>query len=236
VVARSEEKRSEAKQMDEVRRIRLLVAPALFVASLLWGSWLDHDSTIWRHVSANHDWSHLIGLIAGGGFVVFVAGYVIGTVTYVILRSFFPCLSKRNHLFHEAALSDTPFQKIWTKLGAPSTEQKRLQELFAVVAFDHGVLRKEHEGVHQWVVRRWTAFNVAANSIFGLALSIPIGKCVLAIHASIQWWVPVLVFVAFLLRSAFWAWTDTMHMLEFMASLDVQPAPRPAARARRRST
>ena len=58
--------------MDEVRRIRLLIAPALFVASILWGAWWDPDSTFSKHVFRDHDWSKVIGLIAGGGFVVFV--------------------------------------------------------------------------------------------------------------------------------------------------------------------
>jgi hypothetical protein len=76
--------------MDEDRRIRFLVAPTLFVASLLWGAWSDHA---WRDFMVatlkDHEWPKLIAAIAGGGLLVFVAGYVIGTWTYFVLRLFF---------------------------------------------------------------------------------------------------------------------------------------------------
>jgi hypothetical protein len=47
------------------------------------------------------------------------------------------------------------------------------QDLYVVAAFDFDILRKHHEGVHQWLFRRSNGFNIAANSISALALSFP---------------------------------------------------------------
>jgi len=81
--------------------------------------------------------------------------YVIGTITYVVLRLFFRPLHGRGYRFHEVALSKGAFQAIWDKLGAPG-EADREWELFAGVAFDHGLVRKNYEGIHEWgAMRDW---------------------------------------------------------------------------------
>ena len=57
--------------------------------SLGWGAWFDPDHTKQRvildHLQVDN-LSKLIGLAAGGGYVVFAFGYIIGTLTYAILR------------------------------------------------------------------------------------------------------------------------------------------------------
>jgi hypothetical protein len=211
--------------MDEIRRIRLLIAPALFIASILWGAWWDPDSTFSKHVFRDHDWSNVIGLIAGGGFVVFVGGYIIGTITYVVLRQLFRPLNGRGYRFHEIALSKGDFQTIWDKLGAQGTADRE-RELFAGVAFDHGLLRKNYEGIHEWCVRHWTAFNISVNSICGLILSFPIGILMVGLHHCLWWSLPALLFIGFLLRSAVWAWNDAMLLA--LPFLHGSPSPAPA--------
>jgi hypothetical protein len=93
--------------MDEARTIRFYVAPVLFLMSLIWGAWFDPTK---QHVILDHlqvdKLPNLIGLAAGGGFVVFAFGYVIGTLTYAFLRLFFHfkawcCGGSR---YHEAGL------------------------------------------------------------------------------------------------------------------------------------
>jgi hypothetical protein len=73
--------------MDEDRRIRFLIPPALFIASLLLGAFLDKPTfdNLKSFVGNSDGWTELIKLIAAGGFVVFVAGYVIGTMWTVII-------------------------------------------------------------------------------------------------------------------------------------------------------
>jgi phosphotransferase system glucose/maltose/N-acetylglucosamine-specific IIC component len=206
--------------MDEDRRIRFLVAPMLFVASLLLGALSDQTARDFIvQTLKNPDWSKLIGLIAGGGVVVFAVGYIIGTVTYFVLRLLFRYRPQRwgKSRFHEVALSDDAFFQVWTKLGA-SGMPDRWQELFAGVAFDHGVLRESPEGVHRWLFRRWNAFNIATTSFCGLILSFPFGHFI-GIPCSLAWYFSVGAFAAILVFVMVWAWRDTMNMADFMARL-----------------
>jgi hypothetical protein len=209
--------------MDEDRRIRFLVAPILFVASLLWGALSNRTARDFIvEVLKNPDWSKVIGLIAGGiaggGVVLFAAGYVIGTLAYFFLRLLFRCrLYFGKSRFHEVAMSDDAFKQVWKILGASGVPD-RLQELSAGVAFDHDVLRKNHEGIHQWMFRRWNAFSIATTSFCGLVLSFPFGHA-FGIPLSRTWWLPVSVFAVILVFVMVWAWRDTMNMLDFMVRL-----------------
>jgi len=219
--------------MDEDRRMRFLLAHILFVASLAWGALSDHDFLVafptrlhwWcSWCKADGDWSKLIGLVAGGGFVVFVAGYVIGTLTVFFLQLFF-CISYKlggRWRFHEVAMSPIAFVRVWNRVGAPSKNRNRARELFAGVVFDYDVLRKDYEGVHRWLMRRWTAFNIGATSVCGLLLSLAFGYFVIGIPLAYAWWLPVVGFALILAFVASVAWCDTMNMVNFMASLPLK--------------
>jgi hypothetical protein len=210
--------------MDEDRRIRFLVAPVLFLASLFWGAY--YADTL-SDLHTDDFWSKLIEIIAASGVVVLAGGYVIGTISYFVLRLFFQCLNGKGASFHEAALSRTAFQWLWEQKLKLEGKPNREQELFAVVAYDHGVLQKEKEGVHRWLVRRWSGFNVAVNSICGLLLSFVAGW-MLGVPLNCTWWAPVGVFIVLLVFVARWAWRDTMDMVEFMVQL---PDPHPVGAA-----
>jgi hypothetical protein len=131
------------------------------MASLLWGLLLDHQThtKIFNYLDNVDSLSKLIGLSAAGGFVVFTFGYVIGTITYFLLGIFFRVCPGRSR-FHEVSLSADALDKMWVTLRCGNTMDKREQELSAGVAFDHGLLRENYEGVHLWLVRRWSAFSI----------------------------------------------------------------------------
>jgi hypothetical protein len=208
--------------MDEDRRIRFLVAPMLFIASLLWGAMSDERARdfIIKQVLEKPDLSKSIELIAGGGVVVFAAGYIIGTFSYCTLRLIFLLRPVRwgKSRFHEVALSHDSFGQVWDLLGAPG-KPVRSQELYAGAAFDFDVLRKSHEGVHRWLFRRWNAFNIAANSLCALTFSFLIGPF-FGVPWGLTWFLPVIFFAVILVPMMFWAWRDAMKMLSFMASLE----------------
>jgi hypothetical protein len=210
--------------MDEDRKIRFLVAPILFVASLLLGALSDQGARDFI-VRALEDpnWSKSIGIIAGGGVVVFAAGYIIGTCTQFLLRLIFWCRPRRwgRSRFHEVALSEDSFGRIWDRMGAPG-KPDRSQELSAGAAFDYDVLRKSHEGVHRWLFRRWNGFNTAANSISALVLSFLAGPFI-GVTLGRTWCLSVLIFAVVLGFVMVWAWRDTMNMVGFMASLEEKP-------------
>jgi hypothetical protein len=212
--------------MDEDRRVRFYVAPILAVASLLWGASLDacYRHTMLGYVSNINDLSKLLGFAAAGGFVVFALGYAIGTITYFILGTTFRLRSKicpHKSRYHEVSLSDRTLEILWKELALPQPPDKREQELSAAVTFDHGFIRKNYEGAHLWLVRRWSAFSIGATSSFGLLLSLGFGHCNPLFHVPFRlWWDgPVSLLTIMLGFVAIWAWRDTMRLLTFLIEM-----------------
>lgn len=205
--------------MDEDRRIRFLVAPVLFVVSLGFGVWADPTCHLITRVTlTTTEWSTVIGLLAAGSVIVFVAGYIIGTLTYVFLRLAFKLRPRSWGRFHEVALG-AALKPALDKLRADGNQSSG-PELYVGVALDYSILAQEHEGVHRWLMRRWNAFSIAATSMTALVLSILTGYWVgIPISRMPEWWLSALVFWFALLATAIWAWLDTMRMLRFMATL-----------------
>jgi len=208
--------------MDEDRRIRFLVSPLLFFASLSWGLLRDATRNLGDILPGLglklEKLPDLIALIAGGGIAVFTVGYVIGTTTYVLLRLAFIVAARFGYGSgsHEITLSDEVLRLVWGRIGAPG-EPDRTKMFFAGSTFDHDVLQEEHKGVHQWIVRRWNAFSVAATSVTGLLLSLLAGIA-LRVRLTRGWWMPVVVTSIVLGVAAFLARRDTMGMLKFQAA------------------
>jgi len=208
--------------MDEDRRIRFMVAPLLFLASLVWGFARDPHVHLARFLPVGgldlKDASSLIAVVTAGGLAVFVLGFVIGTTTYVVLRSV-AFVSKWWHVgsgCHEIVLSSDAQLGVWRAIKMPGKPIPE-QELFAGVTFDHDVLFKDHNGVHRWLVRRWNAFSVAITSVMALLLSLAFGHAVVGIDWRGDWSTVALAVCGVLLVSAFLAWRDTMRMLTFQA-------------------
>jgi hypothetical protein len=215
--------------MDEDRRIRFLVAPLLFIASLGWGMWLDQS---WREAikslpspdSAEKGIGQAIAILAGGGIVVFAIGLVIGTVSYVALRFLsllirHVILRRKGVNTHELGVSDETLRLIWAKIGAPG-EVARSQDFFAAVEFDHGMLRETNPGVHHWMVRRWNAFSISVTSFTGLVLSLVVGH-IACVHLSAWWIIPAALMLVLFFFNAVFSWWDTMRMLAFQATLPI---------------
>jgi hypothetical protein len=219
--------------MDEVRKIRFLVPAILFLASLLIGALLDHQSHKFVvDVIKSSDWSKSLGLIAGGGALVLAAGYVIGTFSWFSMRLIF-CLrpSKWGKSgFHEVAFSDDSFVHVWKKVTTPpdlprlaASPPDRSQELSAGAAFDYGVLRERRPGIHEWLLRRWNGFNTAANSLWALLLSFPFGCLVIGLPWNWMWFLCEFIFAEVLVFVMYWSWYDTMNMVSFLAGLENTP-------------
>ncbi len=210
--------------MDEVRRIRFFVAPLLLLASLAAGMLLDAG---WRPVVWNairglpkESITGAITILVSGGIVVFAAGFVIGTMTYVLLRLSFLAVSvfTGGPRQHEAGLTEdtlTTLRRTLRLFDGPG--RNRADELYITVAFDHGVLRTLNDGIHNWIVRRWNAFSISATSVTAFAVSLLLGGC---LGISMCWWYGVVVVLAIMFSiSAILAWRDTMRMLTFQAAL-----------------
>ena len=207
--------------MDEDRRIRFLVAPVLFLASIGWGTWLDpYSSAQVLETLAKlpkEPVTVLVAAFVGGGIMLFASGFVIGTINYALLRGGSVLWQWSWSKQHEVAISEEILKMLWSKLNIPG-EVTQSDELYIGVTFDHGVLQEKHKGVHQWLVRRWSAVSVNSTSITGLVMSLCIGPLA-GIQLSPRWWIPVIVVIIAFLCTGIWAWRDTMGMLTFQAKL-----------------
>lgn len=209
--------------MDEERKVRFLVAPVLFLASLALGMLLDPSWRLCMYgvVSklAKEPITGLIVAFVSGGITVFASGFMIGTITYALLRAGFAFtryLRGRGPSQHEVALSKDTVPKLLRqfKISEQVTED---DHLYLGVTLDHDVLRKKREGVHNWIKRRWNAFNINCTSVTGLLLSLIVGA-LLGIYPSANWYIPVIVAALMFCVTARWAWKDTMGMLAFQAN------------------
>jgi len=200
--------------MDDVRKIRLLIPPFFLIGSLLWGLWCDHQTslnTLMPGIKLD-DPIALLSLIAGGGLIVVTFGFLLGTITIFFLRTIFKCFGKN----HEVAVSGDAMQRIQKHLSIPDELCNKKNEFFTGVAFDHETLKNEKEGIHLWLVRRWSGFNISANSTTALILSLLFGKF-LGIEITSDWLLTLIPIILLLVWSATMAWLDSMGMVEFQA-------------------
>lgn len=203
--------RRRKSTIDPERKIRFLYPPFFLLASLLLGLYFDPNRSLNDILPImGSDWIKVIvGALIGGGLIVIVAGFFIGTISLCILRLAFKVFGKRQH---EAVLSQGCLEQIWKQLhatGAPCQNQT----LYAAATFDHELLPK---GIHDWLTRRWNAFNISVNSGVAFALALIIGK-VLSIDIGIEWCVTSVIVAGFLTWSVILAWRDTMGMIEFQS-------------------
>ena len=129
--------------MDEERRIRFLVSPALFVASLLIGAWPDPTARQWIvDIFEKPELSKsLIELAAAGSVVVFAGGYVFGTISHSFLRIIFLLKRRSWGGSHEVVFDGVSRQQVLARLHAtPGKPDDASQDLYAGAAFDFGIL------------------------------------------------------------------------------------------------
>lgn len=193
--------------MDQVRQIRFIIAPFFFLGNLLLGAWLGNLFSI--EVVAK--WQPQTVVAIGGVLVAALLplGFLIGGISVLFLRTVF-CVISKGH--YEVSLSDDTWQRIWPALKA-NVQRTRSNELYSGVTFDHEIL---HDGIHDWLVRRWNAFNISVNSCTAVVLAHLVGFA-LAIPLT-RWWVGttaclfgLFVFIAFV------SWRETMGMVDFQS-------------------
>jgi len=219
--------------MDQARQIRFLIPPLLLFTSFLWGLYLDSCRDFSDFLPT--DWSTkevggIIGIITGGSIFVVALGFIIGTVSIVISRLFvvicplwllqvilgFPPARVRHY---EAVVSEQGLRAIWNQLRINLAFDVR-QTFYAVVTFDHDLLRGQAQGIHEWLLRRWTSFNISIHSSIGLVFLLACGIWFLGWEW--KWWLPNLIAVIFLIVNGIISWRETMRMIFFQSFRDIR--------------
>ncbi len=202
----------ETSIMDKERQIRFLYPPLIFLGSLALGTWLDYPNDFGEKVSSflsNANITSVIIAILGAGSTVLVLGFIIGTLTILLLRILF----FRNGFSYEFILTKGTYDKIGRIILENKDDSVRKEDrVYAAVVFDHAYI---DQNVHGWIARRWNAFLIAAFSAFGLLASLLIGW-LLGISLTISWViVTILLTICFILQSRL-SYIETMKMIAFL--------------------
>lgn len=194
--------------MDQDRQIRFAIPPFLLFASLLLGAHLGgRDLSPLLKPDTVKD---LFGVLAAAAVSIVPVGFLIGAISVIVLRGV--ALIVRTPTY-EAHLKAIALQRIWEHIR-PVGKQDPKATLYVVATFDHELLAP---GIHAWIVRRWNAFYVSANSCVALLLAHALAAP-FCIAQTWRWGLSTAVIVAVLAIHAISAWHDTMAMLEFQAS------------------
>ena len=193
--------------MDQERQIRFLIPPFVFILSLLWGAHLAGIDL--RPLFGVDAIKSILGILAVGAVTAIAVGFIISTISVNILRVIF-CLFKKPA--YEATLTDETLRRIWLQIKTKLPFDRNLA-LFAASTFDHELFS---DGIHYWLMRRWSSFNISFHCCVALALSDAIAPF-LPISQSYFWGITSIVLGLFFLLNAICAWRETMHMLDFQS-------------------
>lgn len=196
--------------MINERQIRFLYPPFILLGSLFLGVCFDKTLS-WGIIKANFGaTNNLVGTIIGGGILVLVSGYIIGTITITALSVFFI----RNNGIYEVN-SKQKFDKIGEIILNPGGKIEDNEKLYAFVTFDHKFLP---DNIHEWIQRRWSSFHTSANAVTSLVLSVFVGH---ALGINIwTWWLGILsALIIIYFYHACRARRETIAMINFQTKI-----------------
>jgi hypothetical protein len=208
--------------MDQTRQIRFLIPPFILYGSLLWGLYCS-DQCHNRWWSLMHSSETILAFVSIAGVSALPLGFLIGTISVMVLRLFFlPTRHKYETCVSVKCLGqmNRKVSRQWESLYFKdlSIWKKKREEHMIEVTFSHGVLKEKYPGVHEWLVRRWNAFNLSAHCVCALALAHVAGPVLgWGWPPPCRWWLPSLVLGIALFFTSFFAWRETMAMIEFQS-------------------
>lgn len=211
--------------MDRERQIRFLYPPFFTIFSVLLALYLDDTrslQSILPNLGTETKAVEIIAALLGGGIIVIILGFIIGTITINLLRFFFWIFRIKHYEEH---LTEETYKKIFDKVNIKNGTKE--QRFYSVVTFDHEIVSSE---VHQWNVRRWNSFNISANSLTALILSIPI-TFYLNINFHCIWIIFIPIICILSLVNAVIAWKQTMAMIEFQSRREQLPGKNKSSNA-----
>lgn len=209
--------------MDQDRQIRLLIAPFFLYAWIGLGALFDESNIV-------RDLPWMMGTGGAVALVTFITasllplGFLLGAINHVLLHCSFRVLRGKPY---DTIQSDERFCMLWPDLKT-DLERSNKHLLNASVTLDHELIS---DGVHTWIMRRWSAFLVSANSLLAVLLAHLLAYTfafLLRIEQTYSWWGFTIAVFIFLLPNAIITWKGTVEMLEFQCT---RPLPVPHSRS-----
>src|ERR1044072_6981008 len=202
--------------MDKDRQIRFLYPPLFFIGFWLWALYLDPIRSAQNYLPSpigadrSMDVTDVAGIIAGGGVVVLVAGFLISVVSVVVLRIAFAI---GGHSTYEVVWSDECRARVSRAVGLDLVSER--EALYLAATFDHVLLP---DNAHTWLLRRWSSFNISCHSCTALILALGAARWS-ELSPGTGWYIVLLFSLVVLSAQACFAWKNTMGMVEFYSKL-----------------
>jgi len=216
--------------MDKNRQIRFLIPPFFLLAALLWGAYLSGQLYPFIHAldQGNEGTALKLGLSILGvvGLTTIPVGYAIGVITIMALRFLgLIGLSPGLHHSYEMPLTKDDIGRIRRLLRASESDVDEKLDLCVCAAFDHAYVNPK---IHDWQLRRWNAFNISAQCVTALLLSVPFAH---AFHVQVfscsvwKWWFTITAFIGLFIWQAAWTWQESRKMFEFSSKVPTVRRP-----------
>lgn len=197
--------------MDEGRNVRFLIPPFFFLLSVFLAAHFSDVDVIAMLQPLTPQ--QILAVATGIGAATIPMGYLLTSISILLLNGLARFCGAR---YYEAHLSSEEVLNLVSKEIKAAKPVDRTLELYAVATYDHAILPKQ---VHQWIQRRWNAFNIAAHSCTAIVLAQPAVLLVPKIHYTVSFAFSGAGMFAVLGINGYVAWRQVMRMIEFQTSL-----------------
>ena len=180
---------------------------------------LDYPNSFSECISsilASANTTNVVATLLGLGSLVLVLGYLIGTVTILLLRLLF-ITNRFNYEFKLSKQTYDEIGKLVFKNKSDIVEKK--ERMYAAVVFDHSYI---DDRIHGWIVRRWNAFMIASFSVIGLLGSLVFGPP-FGFSVTCGWFLWVGFFILCFVLQGWLSYRETMRMVAFLTKVKNDP-------------
>ena len=164
--------------------------------------------------------------------IVYLIRILLFVLTHIPLIKRFKKLTMWKYIFqgttHEAIISTDAFARILTRFNFRDSKRTNTRakvkkflpwKLYVVATFDHRFLLEESRGVHEWLLRRWNAFNISLHSVFALILPPTVAYFLAISSCWVEWRIWIWSIALPLSINAIIAWWQSMKMIDFQSRL-----------------
>lgn len=194
--------------MDEARRFRFLIPPFFLAVSLTAGLYFSEFK--FEEFLKSYSREQLLAFGAVIGASILPVGFLLTSVSILSLHI---CALVSRSRTYEAVLPNESWKAMWPLLNT-NLPVGTGWHLYAAATFDHALLAP---GIHEWIQRRWTTFNLSVHSFTAVAIS-HLAAPLPAIRETWPWGLLTATLLLVFGITARIAWVQTMKMLEFQAS------------------
>ena len=191
--------------MDQDRQIRFVIPPFFLLANLLWGAYLGECNL--EFLLKPESTREFLSLLAATTVAVVPLGYLISTISITLLTIVTWMFGKPTY---EAVFDPQTLNRVWQRIEMPGDADSS-KTLYAAATYDHECLSP---GMHMWIFRRWTSFNLAIHSIVAILLAHAVAL-VLSVPHSGKWIASTVGLAIPLALTGGIVWRQVMAMIKF---------------------